>query len=149
MTQTLQLSPVTKLELKTFAQSGLDPISSIVKDYGKVYVTSITRDGCSGCDEQKSLFRDLATRLDGQHFGKVAFSNLHIQYTEGDARMSEEAKRMFHHGSYPTYMIHVKSKYGPLEHYRAAYPRMEELEKQINNAFELAESYAKQAQRPA
>lgn len=149
MSQTLQLSPVSKLELQNLTESGAGPLSSIVKDYGTVYVTSITRDGCSGCEEQKPLFQDLATRLEGQHTGKVAFSNLHVQYTDGDMRMSEDAKRVFHHGSYPTYMIYVKSKYGPLEHYRAAYPRMEELEKQINSAFELAELYAKQAQKPA
>ena len=112
-------------------------------------MTSITRDGCSGCDEQKPLFQELAVRLDSQHSGKVAFSDLYMKYTDGNVHQSEVAKRMFHHGSYPTYMIHVKSKYGPLEHYRAAYPRMEELDKRINNAFELAEVYAKQAQRPA
>lgn len=140
---------MTKLELRILTESAADPLSSVVKDYGTVYVTSITRDGCSGCEEQKPLFRDLAIRLEGQHTDKVAFSNLHVQYTDGDMRMSEEAKRAFHHGSYPTYMIHVRSKYGPLEHYRAAYPKMEELEKQIKSAFELAEFYAKQAQKPA
>jgi hypothetical protein len=138
-----------RFDLKTLGESGADPLDSIVKEYGLVYVTSITRDGCSGCVEQKPLFQELAARLDSQHHGRVAFSNLHVQYSEGDVRESEQAKRTFHHGSYPTYMIHVKSEYGPLEHYRAAYPKMEELEKQINSAFDLAESYARQAQKPA
>ena len=143
MTQTLETSPVSKLDLTILANSQVDPLSTIVKDYGMVYITSITRDGCSGCEEQKPLFQELAVRLDSRHPGKVAFSNLHISHTDGDMRQSEDAKRMFHHGSYPTYMIHVKSKYGPLEHYRAAYPKMEEVEKQIDSAFELAEAYEK------
>lgn len=145
MTQTLETSPIARLDLASLAKSQADPLSTIVKDYGTVYVTSITRDGCSGCEEQKPIFRELAVRLDNRRPGKVAFSNLHIVYSDGDIRESEDAKRMFHHGSYPTYMIHVKSKYGPLEHYRAAYPRMEELEKQIDSAFELAEAYEKRA----
>ena len=144
-TQTLETSAVGKLDLAILAKSQADPLSTIVKDYGMVYVTSITRDGCSGCEEQKPLFQELAIRFDSQRPGKVAFSNLHISYTDDDVRQSEDAKRMFHHGSYPTYMIHVKSKYGPLEHYRAAYPKMEDLEKQIDSAFELAEAYEKRA----
>ena len=91
------------------------------------------------------FFRELAARLENQHSGKLAFSNLHIQYSDRDVGLSEDAKRMIHHGSNPTYMIHVKSNYGPLEHYRAAYPSMEELEKQIVTAFELSEFYAKHA----
>lgn len=149
MTQTVQTSPVTKLDLKILRDSGADPLSTVVTDYGTVYVTSITRDGCSGCDEQKPLFRELAVRLESQHGGRVAFSNLHIEYTDRKVRESEEAKRLLHHASYPTYMIHVKSQFGPLEHYRAAYPSMEELEKQIVSAFELSEFYANHAQRPA
>ncbi len=149
MTQTLHPPPVIKLDLNTLSESATNSLSSVVKEYGIVYVTSITRDNCSGCAEQKPLFQDLAVRFDNQHHGKVAFSNVHVEYSEEDVRQSEQAKRMFHHGSYPTYMIHVKSKYGPLEHYRAAYPKMDELEKQINGAFELAESYARQAQRSA
>ena len=85
LTQTVQTSPVIKLDLRALGDSGADPLQTVVKDYGIVYVTSLTRDGCSGRDEQKPLFRELAVRLGSQYSGKVAFSNLHIQYAEGEA----------------------------------------------------------------
>ncbi len=116
----------------------------LVKDYGIVYVSSITRDGCSGCEEQKPLFQKLAEKIGKEHPGKTNFSNVHIQYLNDDTSQSQEAKGAFGHASYPTYMIHVKSPYGILEHYRAAYPSMEELEKQIVGAFELADYYKKE-----
>lgn len=145
MTLTVQTSPVANVDLNTLIAAGRNALSAIVKEYGVVYVTSITRDGCSGCEEQKPLFKDLARRLDQVHSGKLSFNNVHVNYSDTDTSKSEEAKRILAHGSYPTYMIHVKSQYGPLEHYRAAYPSMEELEKQAINAMELAEFYEKQS----
>ncbi len=140
-------SAVARLNFKELRSVGTDLLSDLVKDYGVVYVTAITRDGCSGCEEQKPLFRQLAEKLGGQHQGKVKFSDVHIGYVDGDVRESEQAKTALRHGSYPTYLIHVKSRIGPLEHYRAAYPSMEELEKHIVDAFELAEVYEKDASR--
>ena len=145
MTITVQNSAVTSFSVKDLANSEGNPLSQIVREYGVVYVTSITRDGCSGCEEQKPLFRDLAKRLSDDHHGKVSFNNIHVNYADEDTRESADAKRIFGHGSYPTYMIHVKSQYGPLEHYRAAYPRMEDLEHQALNAVELAAFYPEQA----
>ena len=145
MTLAVQDSPVTTFGIKDLDNIEGNPLSHIVREYGVVYVTSITRDGCSGCQEQKPLFKDLATRLWDEHRGKLSFNNIHIKYTDGDTRESAQAKRVLGHGSYPTYMIHIKSKYGPLEHYRAAYPRMEDLNQQAVNAIELAAFYKEQA----
>ena len=145
MTITVQNSPVTTFGVKDLHNIEGNPLSLIVREYGVVYVTSITRDGCSGCQEQKPLFRELASRLSNEHRGKLSFNNIHINYTDGDTRESAQAKRIFGHGSYPTYMIHIKSEYGPLEHYRAAYPRMEDLDQQAVNAVELAAFYKDQA----
>jgi len=144
MTETVQLSsPVERVDFTRLEKAGSDKLNLIVQDYGTVYVTSITRDGCSGCIEQKPLYQQLAQKLTEAHPGTVRFSNVHIQYQDGDMKQSEEAKRLLGHGSYPTYMVHVKSRFGPLEHYRAAYPKMEELERQVKDAFELAEHYKK------
>ncbi len=148
MTETVQVaSAVEKIDFKSFRRAHLDSLNSIVKEYGTVYVTSITRDGCSGCMEQKPLFQQLAQKLQQAHPGRAKFSNIHIQYTEGDAKQSEEAKKILHHASYPTYLVHVKSQFGPLEHYRAAYPKMEELERQVTDAFELADHYKKESEK--
>ncbi|HEX4921404.1 MAG TPA: hypothetical protein VFV92_11770 [Candidatus Bathyarchaeia archaeon] len=145
MTVTVQNSRVTTFSIKDLDNIEGNPLSHIVREYGVVYVTSITRDGCSGCQEQKPLFRDLASRLSDEHHGKLSFNNIHVKYADGDTRESGQAKRILGHGSYPTYMIHIKSEYGPLEHYRAAYPRMEDLDQQAVNAIELATFYQEQA----
>jgi thiol-disulfide isomerase/thioredoxin len=148
MTQTLETKPLlNKIDFKEYDWAKNVPLSRLVKDYHVVYVTSITRDGCSGCEEQKPLFQKLAQKVEKEYPGKTSFSNIHIRYVEDDPGQSEEAKSLFGHGSYPTYMLHVKSRHGLLELYRAAYPSMEELEKQIVDAFDLADFYGKDAEK--
>jgi hypothetical protein len=141
--------PVYRCDFKQLQTAGDNPINLLVKEYGVVYVTSITRDGCSGCEEQKPLFRELAGKIRKEHPSKSKFIDVHISYRDGDYRESEQAKSAFHHASYPTYLVHVKSRFGPLEHYRAAYPTMEELEKHVVDAFELAETYQTDAAKQA
>jgi hypothetical protein len=140
--------PVYRCDFKQIQATGDNPINHLFNEYGVVYVTSITRDGCSGCEEQKPLFRELAGKIGKEHASRSKFIDVHITYRDGDYRESEKAKSAFHHGSYPTYLVHVKSRFGPLEHYRAAYPSMEELEKHIVDVFELAEFYQSDAQKP-
>lgn len=125
------------------------PIDSLVKNLGVVYVTSITRDGCSGCAEQKPLFRELAAKMNQKHPARICFQNVHIRYQSDDQGESWEAKQAFGHAAYPTYMVHVKSHLGPLEVYRSVYPAMEELEKQTTDALELAEYYKTEANKIA
>ena len=141
--------PVSRFDFKQLQSMGIGTLGNIVKDYGVVYVTAITRDGCSGCEEQKPLFRQLAQKIVGQRRNRAKFSDIHIRYVEGDEHESEQAKTALHHGSYPTYIVHVKSRFGPLEHYSAAYPSMEELERHIVDAFELAEYYQTDARKSA
>lgn len=148
MTLTSQLSefsPVKAMKFRDFDPS-LSPVENLVKDFGVVYVTSITRDGCSGCAEQKPLFQELASNVAKKYPAKVVFSNVHIHYGSGNGEESMRAKRAFRHPAYPTYMVHVKSRFGPLEVYRAVYPTMVELEKQVTEAFELADYYKADAE---
>jgi len=151
MTVTSQIPPDPAVETMEFerlkASDGNSPIGSLVKEFGVVYVTSITRDGCSGCAEQKPLFRGLAGKMGEKHRGLVRFTNVHIRYQPDDQGESWEAKRAFGHAAYPTYMVHVKSHLRPLEVYRSVYPAMEELEKQTTDALELAEYYNTEANK--
>ena len=150
LTETIQVAPnVKKIEFNDLAIAGDDSLSGIITDYGTVYVTSITRDGCSGCEEQKPLYQELAGNVDREHPGKTVFSNVHVHSKEGFYKESEEAKKIFRHAAYPTYMIHVKSRHGILETYRAVYPTMEELGKQINESYELADHYKKEMDKSA
>ena len=116
-------------------------VGALVKELGVVYVTALTRDGCSGCMEQKPLFRELAERMNSDLGGMVHFANVHVHYTEDDRAESWESKRAFRHAAYPTYLVHVRSKKGVLEVYRAVYPTMEELEKQTRESLDLAKFY--------
>jgi len=52
---------------------------------------------------------------------------------------------IFRHAAYPTYLVHVRSKNGVLEVYRAIYPTMEELEKQTRESLDLAKLYKEAA----
>jgi hypothetical protein len=126
-------------------------LNELVNEFGIVYVTALTRQGCSGCETQKPLYRTLAGKLTLENPRKVRFRSFHVNYQDGDKRESWNSKRIFGHAAYPTYMIHVKSHVGPLEIYRSVYPPMEELEKQIKESFELADFYkteAENASRP-
>lgn len=140
------VSKIEFRELKIGHGTG-DQWEKLVESFGVVYVTSITRDGCSGCIEQKPLFQELASRLMKDRPDLVRFSNIHIRYSEANSNESPEAKKALRHGAYPTYALHVKSRFGPLELYRAIYPTMEELEKQVNEAFSLAEYYKTDAEQ--
>jgi hypothetical protein len=121
-------------------------LNELVNEFGIVYVTALTRQGCSGCETQKPLYQTLAGRLTQENPGKVRFRSFHVNYQDGDKRESWNSKGIFGHAAYPTYMIHVKSHVGPLEIYRSVYPPMEELEKQIKESFELANFYKTEAE---
>jgi hypothetical protein len=125
--------------LKELPEDGA--VEALVKELSVVYVTALTRDGCSGCMEQKPLFRELAQRMSSDLGGRVHFANVHVRYTENDQAESWESKRIFRHAAYPTYLVHVRSKNGVLEVYRAIYPTMEELEKQTRESLDLAKFY--------
>jgi len=145
LTVSSQLSVDKNVEVIEFQRlrdlSGDDAIDALAKEFGIVYVTAITRDGCSGCMEQKPLFRELAQRMKLDLGGRVHFASVHVRYSENDRKESWNSKKIFRHAAYPTYLVHVRSKNGVLEVYRAIYPNMEELEKQTRESLDLAEFY--------
>jgi hypothetical protein len=129
------------------SRTATEALTNLVDEFGIVYVTALTRQGCSGCETQKPLFKTLAEKLTGENAARVRFRSLHVNYENGDKRESWKSKGIFGHAAYPTYMIHVKSHVGPLEIYRSVYPPMEELEKQIKESFELADFYKTEAEK--
>jgi hypothetical protein len=134
------------------SRTAAEALRELVSEFGIVYVTALTRQGCSGCETQKPLYQMLAEKLTQENPGKVRFRSFHVNYRDGDKRESWNSKGIFGHAAYPTYMIHVRSHVGPLEIYRSVYPPMEELEKQIKESFELADFYkteAENASRPS
>jgi len=128
------------------SQTTAETLTELVREFGVVYVTALTRQGCSGCETQKPLFQRLAEGMSRENSARVRFRSLHVSYQDGDKRESWNSKRIFGHAAYPTYMIHVRSHVGPLEIYRSVYPPMEELEKQIKESFELADFYKTEAE---
>jgi len=134
-----------KLESRTAEEA----LAELVSELGIVYVTALTRQGCSGCETQKPLFRTLAEKMSRENPEKIRFRSYHVNYQDGNKGESWNSKRIFGHAAYPTYIIHVKSHVGPLEIYRSVYPLMEELEKQIKESFELAEFYKVEAETAA
>ena len=145
MTVSSQLSVDKNVEVIEFQRlkdlSDIGAVEALAKELGIVYVTAITRDGCSGCMEQKPLFRELAQKMKLDLGGRVHFANVHVRYTENQREESWNSKRVFRHAAYPTYVVHVRSKNGVLEVYRAIYPNMEELEKQTRESLDLAKFY--------
>jgi hypothetical protein len=147
-TETLAKNWLEVIEFQgSINRTAAEAIASLVNDYGIVYITALTRQGCSGCEEQKPLFEALAAKMSHENVGKVKFRRIHVNYQENDKGDSWESKRIFGHGAYPTYMVHVKSHVGPLEVYRSVYPSMDELERQIRENLELAEFYKTEAQK--
>ena len=140
--ETPEIVEFNRLKSRTTAEA----LRELVSEYGTVYVTALTREGCSGCETQKPLFKSLAEKMNGESPGRVRFRSFHVNYQDGDKRESWSSKGIFGHAAYPTYMIHVKSHVGPLEIYRAVYPPIDELEKQIKESFELANFYKTEAQ---
>ncbi len=145
MTVSSQLSVDKNVEVIEFQRlkdmSDIGAVEALAKELGIVYVTAITRDGCSGCMEQKPLFRELAQKMKLDLGGRVHFANVHVRYTENQREESWNSKRVFRHAAYPTYLVHVRSKNGVLEVYRAIYPNMNELEKQARESLDLAKFY--------
>jgi hypothetical protein len=147
-TETVNENPLEVIEFPgSIRRTAAEAIAALISDYGIVYVTSLTRQGCSGCEAQKPLFEALATKMSGENVGKVKFRRVHVNYHENEEKDSWDSKRIFGHGAYPTYMVHVKSHVGPLEIYRSVYPSMDELEKQIRENLELAEFYKTEAEK--
>jgi len=135
--------PVKKIEFTRLEQltlrSGKPALTHLAPHVGKVYVASITRDGCSACERHKPKIERLAQSLAEKYGDKVVFSRVHVNYSPKNSEESMRSKDVFGHYFYPTTLILLKTKdRGPIEYYRNISPRMTELKKNIEHACKTA-----------
>ncbi|MCK5631830.1 hypothetical protein KAH85_04675 [Candidatus Bathyarchaeota archaeon] len=115
------------------------PLNLLAPEVGKVYVVSVTRDGCSACKQQKPKLNDLASKLLKKHGDRIIFKRVHVVYSEGSDEESLRSKDVLGHYFYPTSSILVKTlDRDSVELYRNINPDMKELEKNIDVALEVA-----------
>lgn len=131
---------------KEIAETNVSVLDWLASEIGKVYVVSITREGCPSCKEQEPRIEELAKVMFGRHGSNVVFSRIHVQYSPGNDEESLRSKDVFGHYFYPTNMILLRTRdRGVIQYYRNVEPEMDELEKNIGLALEIAMMIGKDA----
>lgn len=111
----------------------------LAPDLGKVYAIVITRDGCSACEKQKPKLIELAQSLERKFDGKAVFIQIHISRPVDSEEESLRSKELLGHYFYPTNLVLLRTRdRGAFEYYRCVSPDIEELEKAICRAMEVA-----------
>ncbi|MCJ7423297.1 thioredoxin family protein [Candidatus Bathyarchaeota archaeon] len=128
----------TKIE-KEVEKDKRSVLEYLAPDIGKVYVVSITRDGCPACKKQKPKISRLAGDAKKKYGSKVIFDQIHVKYSDQKREESLRCKDLFDHYFYPTNLILLKTKdRGAIEYYRNASASATELKRNIKSAFEVA-----------
>jgi thiol-disulfide isomerase/thioredoxin len=135
--------PVKQVEFTAIEQNILKAHKSaldlLAPDIGKVYVVSITRNGCSGCAKQKPKIDRLAENSVEKYGNKVSFVRVQVKYSPKDSKESLRSKHVFGHYFYPTTLILVRARdRGAFEYYRSVSLRMGEIGKNIEEAIRTA-----------
>ncbi len=127
-----------KLE-KEISETGKSHLDYLAPNIGKVYVVAITRNGCSACEKQKPKLQELAKTIEEKHGDKVVFTRIHVRQPSGSTEESLRSKDILSHYFYPTNLILLRTvDRGAIELYRNVSPAMDELEKNIEIATEIA-----------
>lgn len=127
-----------KLE-KEISETGKPLLDCLAPDIGKVYVVAITRDGCPACERQKPKLKELARITTKKYESKVVFTRIHVRQPPGSQEESLRSKDVLGHYFYPTNLILLRTRdRGAIEYYRNVSPEMDELEKNIEIAVEIA-----------
>jgi thiol-disulfide isomerase/thioredoxin len=134
--------PVTRLTYEEFLgrteRNAQGSLSALVQRDKVVYVYALTRDLCSGCEIQKPLYEKLAESAHMKYGDQVRFNAIHVTQ-EGEFRGKvQDFRRILKFAAYPTYLILLKTELGIVEVYRAIEPPMEEIERNIDIAVQLA-----------
>jgi len=117
------------------------PIELIGLETGKVYVVTITRDGCPACQRQKPKMEKLATEFAAKNAEKVVFIQINVKHPTEKNAESLRSKEMLGHYFYPTNVIIVRTKdRGAIELYKAASPRISELKRNIEVATKIVDA---------
>ncbi|MDH5448676.1 MAG: hypothetical protein OEY24_06220 [Candidatus Bathyarchaeota archaeon] len=134
----------SKLE-EELAKTLKSPLDYLAPEIGSIYVVAITRDGCPACAKQKPKLEKLAKTMAEKHEDKVVFTRIHIKYLHGSREESLRSKDTFGHYFYPTNLILLRTiDRGVIEYYRNAAPDINELEKNIESALEVATMFEKE-----
>jgi len=134
----------SKLE-KELAKTHKSHLDYLAPEIGKVYIVAITRDGCSVCEKQKPKLNNLATVITEKHGAGAVFTRIHIRYSNGSEEESLRSKDVLGHYFYPTNLILFRTTdRGAIEYYRNAAPEIDELEKNIKTALEVATMFEKE-----
>jgi thiol-disulfide isomerase/thioredoxin len=124
---------------KAVSKTSKSAFNCLAPRIGKVYVVSITRDGCPACKRQKPKMERLAKSTAREYENKVVFERIHVQYSPENNEESSRSKDVFGHYFYPTNMILLRTKdRGAIQYYKNASPEMAELKRNIKAAVEVA-----------
>lgn len=142
--------PINKIEFinleDQISETGKSHKDCLAPDIGKVYAIAITRDRCSACEKQKSRLVELAKSVEEKFENKVVFIRLHVTRPVNSEEESIRSKDLLGHYFYPTNLILIKTQdRGAIEYYRNVSPEMEELERIIERALEIAKVLEKEA----
>ena len=114
-----------------------EPFANLVQLDKVVYVYSLTRDQCAGCETQKSLFEKLAHNSEDRYGSKVKFTTIHVAETANFRQRLQSLRRVLKFAAYPTYLTLIKTEVGIVETYRGIEPPMDEIARNITTAIEL------------
>lgn len=135
--------PISRLTYEDFLQktksSAQNPMDSLVQKEKTVYVYSLTRDRCTGCEIQKPLFEKLADQVHEKYDGRVEFGAIHVSQDDQFRQKLQDLRRVLKFAAYPTYLILLRTEVGAVEIYRGIEPPMEEIARNIDTALELAQ----------
>lgn len=143
----IQTLEFIKLEKET-SGNRKSAIEHLAPELGKVYIVSITRDGCPACKEQKPKIEQLSKEITQEYGDRVVFTRIHVKYSTEDNEESLRSKDLLGHYFYPTNLILLRTgDKGAIEYYRSAASGMDELRKNIGIASETAESLKGDSQK--
>jgi len=135
--------PISRIAYENFLQNAKsstdEPMATLVREEGKVYVYALTRDRCTGCEIQKPLFEKLADQTYEKYGGRVEFGVVHVSQDQQFKEKLEDFRRVLKFAAYPTYLVLMKDEVGIVEIYRGIEPPMEEISRNIDVALELSQ----------
>lgn len=124
---------------KALDRKNMEFTDFFVKKFGVAYVIAISREKCSGCEQQKPLFEQLSDKMKSKHGRRVEFARVHARYSKENREETMQCLDAFRTVAFPTYLICLRNHQGRnLETYRALEPPMNEIERNIKTAVELA-----------
>jgi thiol-disulfide isomerase/thioredoxin len=130
----------TDLEKKTSGNTKAI-LEHLAPEMGKVYVVSISRDGCPACEEQRPKMEKLAEETEQKYGDRIVFSRIHVNYSSENSAESLRSKDVLSHYFYPTNLVLLRTvDKGSIEYYRSVATSMSELRRNIGIASKVSTS---------